>query len=71
MAGDDHKYGENMDERRPDGTFKKGNGGRTLGSRNKTTRAIEKLLRDQSDTLTQKVKDLELRAFNWRHILRP
>lgn len=48
--------------RETDGTFAPGNalGGRTAGSRNKVTRAVEALLEGQHEALTQKAIDLAL-----------
>ena len=48
-----HKNGNNMETRRDDGTFKKGHGGRTKGSRNRTTIAVQNLLDDQTEAITQ------------------
>ena len=56
----DQKNGPNMDDRRPDGTFKPGAGGRTRGSRNKTSLAVEALLDGQAEALTRKAIDLAL-----------
>jgi hypothetical protein len=48
--------------RKPDGTFAPGNGlgGRTPGSRNKTTLAVEALLEGQHEALTQAAIDKAL-----------
>lgn len=48
--------------RKSDGTFAPGNklGGRTPGSRNATTRAVEALLEGEADALTRKAIDLAL-----------
>jgi len=53
------KSGSNTD-RNPDGTFSSGNPGKPKGTRHKVTRAVEKLLGDQSEALTQKAVDLAL-----------
>ncbi len=46
--------GENTDFRNPDGTFARGNPGKPKGSRNKATQAVQKLIEDQSEAITQK-----------------
>ena len=56
----DQKNGPNLEDRRPDGTFKPGAGGRKKGSRNKTTLAIEELLDGQAEAITQKAVDMAL-----------
>lgn len=53
------KSGSNTD-RNPDGTFSLGNPGKPKGTRHRVTRAVEKLLGDQSEALTQKAVDLAL-----------
>ncbi|MEO6151657.1 MAG: hypothetical protein ABIT09_07735 [Croceibacterium sp.] len=52
----------NNDGRKTDGTFAKGNrlGGSRVGSRHKTTLAIEALLEGQHEALTKKAIDLAL-----------
>ncbi len=59
MLNDDDQpldNGEKTDARNEDGTFAPGNpgGGRTSGSRNKVTRAIEELLEGEHEALTRK-----------------
>jgi len=46
--------------RNPDGTFAVGNPGKPKGSRHRATKAIEELLGDQTESLTQKAVDLAL-----------
>ena len=42
------------------GRFAKGNPGRPLGARHRITRAIEEMLEDQSEAITQKAVDMAL-----------
>ena len=46
--------------RNPDGTFAVGNPGKPKGSRHRATKAIEELLGEQTECLTQKAVDLAL-----------
>lgn len=52
----------NNNGRKPDGTFAPGNalGGRTPGSRNRTTLAVEALLEGEHEALTRKAIELAL-----------
>lgn len=47
-------------ERNPDGTFAHGNPGKPKGSRHRATKAVERLLGEQTENLTQKAVDLAL-----------
>ena len=49
----DRISGENTDGRNPDGTFSEGNAGKPKGARNRATRAVQDLLEDQTEALTQ------------------
>ncbi len=44
----------------PDGKFAPGNPGKPKGARNRATKAVQELLDDQSDALSQKAVDLPL-----------
>ena len=50
----------NSSGRNPDGTFAVGNPGKPKGSRHRATKAVEKLLGEQTEKLTQKAVDLAL-----------
>ena len=52
--------GNVADGRNPDGTFAKGNPGRTKGVRLKVTRAVAELMDGQSEAITQKAVDMAL-----------
>jgi hypothetical protein len=51
----DRNSGENTDGRNPDGTFSEGNTGKPKGARNRATRAVQELLEEQTEALTQAV----------------
>jgi thioredoxin-like negative regulator of GroEL len=59
-SNDDRKNGMTTDERNPDGTFAPGNSGRPRGARHRITRAVEELLKGQSEAITQKAVELAL-----------
>jgi hypothetical protein len=49
----DRNSGENTDGRNPDGTFSEGNTGKPKGAQNRATRAVQDLLEEQTEALTQ------------------
>ena len=52
--------GKNTDFRNPDGTFAVGNPGKPKGSRHKATQAIQALIENQSEAITQKAVEMAL-----------
>jgi hypothetical protein len=52
--------GENTDFRNADGTFAKGNPGKPKGSRNRATQAVQGLIEDQCEAITQKAVEMAL-----------
>ena len=52
--------GKNTDFRNPDGTFAVGNPGKPKGSRHRATQAVQALIEDQSDAITQKAVEMAL-----------
>ena len=52
--------GKNTGYRNPDGTFARGNPGKPKGSRHKATQAVQKLIDDQSEAITQKAVEMAL-----------
>ena len=60
MSKDTRNSGDNTGNRNADGTFAVGNPGKPKGTRNRATRAIEKMLEGQSEALTQVAIDKAL-----------
>ena len=52
--------GKNTDFRNPDGTFAVGNPGKPKGSRHRATQAIQALIENQSEAITQKAVKMAL-----------
>ena len=52
--------GKNTDFRNPDGTFAVGNPGKPKGSRHRATQAIQALIENQSEAITQKAVEMAL-----------
>lgn len=60
MSVKNRNNGQNADARNPDGTFSEGNPGKPKGARNRATQAVQGLLDEHTEALTQAAVDKAL-----------